>query len=109
MLQDSKTASPDSYGDESFFERVQLPIGLALYCLSDHARQDLGSALACAAEIGYRDIEVPSLFGRSPGDVRASADQAGLTISSMLLSFRPETQIPGSPVSLASSVHELAD
>lgn len=66
-----------------FFQRVGLPVGLQLYTLGDDAGRDLDATFAQVAAIGYRDIELPQLYGRSAADIRAAADKAGLKISSL--------------------------
>ncbi|MEY4270008.1 MAG: hypothetical protein RLZZ58_1224 [Pseudomonadota bacterium] len=74
----------------SFFQRVNLPIGLQLYTLGDAPRQDLDATLARVAAIGYRDIELPNLLGKSAAEVKAAADRAGLKISAL--------HVPGAPI-----------
>jgi sugar phosphate isomerase/epimerase len=66
-----------------FFERTGLPIGLQIYTLGDEAGKDLDATFAQVAGIGYRDIEMPGLLGHSAAEVRAAADRAGLSISSI--------------------------
>jgi sugar phosphate isomerase/epimerase len=68
---------------QPFFKRGGRPIGLQLYVLGDEPKRDLDGVFARVAKIGYRDIEMPELFGRAPADVRAAAERAGLTISSL--------------------------
>lgn len=68
-----------------FFERVGLSPGLQLYTLGDEAGRDLDGTFAKVAEIGYRDVELPNLYGREPAQIRAAADRAGLRISSLHL------------------------
>jgi len=67
----------------SFFERTGLPIGLQIYTLGNEAGSDLDATFAEVAAIGYRDIEMPGLLGHSASEVRAAADRAGLSISSI--------------------------
>lgn len=69
----------------TFFQRVGLPIGLQIYTLGNEAGADLDATFAQVAGIGYREIELPSLYGRTPAAIRASADRAGLTIGSIHL------------------------
>ena len=66
-----------------FFQRVALPIGLQVYTLGDEAGRDLDATFAQVAAIGYREIELPSLYNRKPGEVRAAADKAGLFITGL--------------------------
>lgn len=69
-----------------FFERIGRPMGLQLYTLGDEAGQDIDATFARVAALGYRDIELPGLYGRKPADIRAAADRAGVAISSLHLS-----------------------
>ncbi|CAN7318642.1 sugar phosphate isomerase/epimerase [Phenylobacterium sp. LjRoot225] len=90
-----------------FFERIGLPVGLQIYTLGEEAARDLGATFAKCAAIGYRDIELPSLYGRTPAAVRQAADQAGLMISSLHLGV--STRGPASGLSLTSAPSEIAD
>lgn len=64
-----------------FFQRVGLPIGLQIYTLGNVT--DLDATFAEVAAIGYREIELPNLYGKQPADVAAAAKRAGLTIGSV--------------------------
>ncbi|HEX7856833.1 MAG TPA: sugar phosphate isomerase/epimerase [Sphingobium sp.] len=101
------TQAASARSTHGFFARIGLPIGLQLYTLGDEAGKDLAATFATVAGIGYRDIEMPSLFGHSPADVRSAADKAGLAISSMHLA----ASMSGAPLglSLSSSPTEIAD
>lgn len=90
-----------------FFARVGRPIGLQLYTLGDDAGKDLDATFAAVAAIGYRDIELPSLYGHSPADVRAAAAKSGLAISSLHLAVSTRGAPAG--LSLSSSPSEIAD
>lgn len=72
-------------GGATFFQRVGLSPGLQLYTLGDEAGHDLDAAFAEVAKIGYRDIELPNLYGREPAVIKAGADRAGVKISSLHL------------------------
>lgn len=64
-----------------FFDRIGKPLGLQIYTLGDDPARDLDGTFARLAAIGYRDIELPGLLGRTPAQIRAAADRAGLAIS----------------------------
>lgn len=64
-----------------FFQRVGLPIGLQIYTLGNVT--DLDKTFAEIAAIGYREIELPNLFGKQPAEIAAAAKRAGLTIGSV--------------------------
>lgn len=67
----------------AFFARIGQPIGLQVYTLGEEAGRDLDATFAQIAAIGYREIELPSLYGRKAAEVRATADRAGLAIRSI--------------------------
>lgn len=69
-------------GAAPFFQRTGLPIGLQLYTLGPDAGKDLDATLAAVAGIGYRDVELPGFMGRTPAEIRAALDKAGLTCRS---------------------------
>jgi sugar phosphate isomerase/epimerase len=53
-------------------------LGVQLYTLRELAQRDLPGTLKALAEIGYREVETHSYYGRSPADVRKALDDAGL-------------------------------
>ncbi|OYV73350.1 MAG: hypothetical protein B7Z72_02730 [Gemmatimonadetes bacterium 21-71-4] len=53
-------------------------IGLQLYTVRTEMAKDVEGTLAAVAAIGYREVELAGLFGRSPTDVRAMLDRHGL-------------------------------
>jgi sugar phosphate isomerase/epimerase len=68
---------------EGFFGRHGLPIGLQLYTLGDAPEQDLDGVLARVAAIGYRTIELPGFYGRTPLELRRALEAAGLHCTSL--------------------------
>lgn len=90
-----------------FFKRIGRPIGLQLYTLGDEGRHDIDRVFAQVAAIGYRDIEMPELYGHAPADVRSAAARAGLAISSL--------HVPASPMfnkveaTLSGDIGKLVD
>ena len=72
------TAQPSA-----FFNSDSRRIGLQLYTLGELPKEDLDAIFAQIAEIGYLDIEMHELYGREPAEVKAAADRAGVTISSL--------------------------
>jgi sugar phosphate isomerase/epimerase len=72
-----------------FFKRIGLPIGLQIYSLGDEPSKDLDGTFAKVAAIGYRDIELPSLLGKTAAEVKAAADRAGLQISALHVPAAP--------------------
>jgi sugar phosphate isomerase/epimerase len=100
-------ATAAAAASKAFFQRVGLPIGLQTYTLGDEAGHDLDATFGQIAAIGYREVELPSLYGHTPAEVRAAADKAGLAISSLHLPGMPA--MTGGALSLLSSPTEIAD
>jgi len=90
-----------------FFERVTLPIGLQVYTLGADAGRDLDATFTQVAAIGYREVELPNLYGRKPAEIRAAADKAGLAISSLHLAVTTRGAPTG--LSLMSPSAEIAE
>lgn len=102
MVQGTSAAA----GRKSFFERVGLPVGLQTYTLGEEPGRDLDATFGRIAQIGYRELELPNLYGRKPAEVRQAADRAGLKISSLHL---PAMAAPGAGLMLTSPPAEIAD
>lgn len=90
-----------------FFKRVNLPIGLQLYTLGDEPRKDLDATFSRLAAIGYRDIELPSLYGLPAVKIKSAADRAGLTLSCIHLAGTSNFDPSG--VTLESEISKIAD
>lgn len=89
-----------------FFAPDGARIGLQLYTLGDEWVKDTAGVFAELARIGITDLELPGLMGKSPAELRAAADGAGLRFSSFHLPARP---LFGPGLSLQSSAAEIAD
>ena len=57
-------------------------VGVQLYTVRDHIKDDFDGTLAKVASIGYREVEFAGYFDRSPKDVKASLDRTGLAAPS---------------------------
>lgn len=92
-----------------FFKRTGLPIGLQLYTLGPDATKDLEGTLQAVADIGYRDIELAGLLGRTPQQMRGALDKAGLTCSAAHIQGRGAGADPnfGDTAKLADALHVL--
>ncbi len=101
------TAMPAWAAAAPFFKRIGKPVGVQLYALGEAAQKDLAGTLTQLAAMGYGDFELPGLYGRSPKDVRADADKAGVRYGCMHLGL-PGLVPPGG-LSLISSPQEIAD
>lgn len=96
--------SADASGADLFFRRHGLPIGLQLYTLGSSAAKDLEGTLAQVAEIGYRNIELAGLLGRTAAEMKAALDRAGLTCTSAHVQGRAM-----GPQSFSGDLGQLAD
>lgn len=67
---------------EPFFRRTGLPIGIQLYTLGPEAAKDLDATFAELAKIGYRTVELAGFAGRTPAELKAALDRAGLACPS---------------------------
>jgi sugar phosphate isomerase/epimerase len=76
-----------------------ITLGLQLYTLGDDVAKDLTGTLQAVAAIGYREVELPSFYGRPAKELRAALDAAGLVC--------PSIHVPGSP--FAPGMLSLAD
>lgn len=94
-------------GNRPFFKRVGLSIGLQLYSLGDEVAKDLDGMLARVAKIGYHDIELPGLLGKSASELKAAADRAGLAYSCLHLTASP--LFGGTGLSLADPAETVAE
>jgi sugar phosphate isomerase/epimerase len=95
-----------------FFARIGRPIGLQTYTLGDEVAADIAGTFAQIAAAGFRELELPSLYGRAPVDIKAAADQAGLKISGLHLSVSTRGNTGGlslsdDPAKIAESVVAL--
>lgn len=105
MTQGTALAAPR----KTFFERVGLPIGLQTYTLGEEAGRDIDATFAQVAAIGYREIELPNLYGRKAAEVRAAADKAGLTIGSVHIPAQGTggLSLGGAPAEVAETIAAL--
>lgn len=92
---------------QPFFKRIGKPIGLQLYALGDKPQADMEGTLAKAAAIGFTDIELPGFYNRTPAQLCAAADRAGVRFSAIHLNM-PGPMSRG-PITLLTPPQELAD
>ena len=69
--------------------RTKLPIGLQLYTLGPGLAADLDNMLSQVARTGYKTVELAGYLGRTPKDLRAAFDKAGLSCTSSHAQGRP--------------------
>jgi sugar phosphate isomerase/epimerase len=58
--------------------RAPMRFAVQLYTLRHSLEQDVEGTLAALAEAGAREVELAGLYGRSPAEMRAALDAAGL-------------------------------
>ena len=75
-------STPAWAAKEGFFMRTKLPIGLQLYTLGPGLAADLDNMLSQVAKTGYRTVELAGYLGKTPKDLRAAFDKAGLAATS---------------------------
>jgi sugar phosphate isomerase/epimerase len=90
-----------------FFQRIGKPIGLQLYTLGDEPAKDLDGTLAKVAAIGFRDLELPNLFGKTPAALKAAADKVGVKYSAIHLAG--SAMMAGGGLSFASETQRIVD
>lgn len=71
------------------------PLGIQLYTVKEAATADFVGTLKALADIGYTEVELPNLFGKTPESIRADLDAAGLTCPSVHVFLKPF--YPGMP------------
>ena len=70
-----------------------MPLGLQLYALQDDLAEDLEATLRKVASIGYKEVELPGLFGKTPAALRSLLADAGLDCRSAHLVFLGQQEI----------------
>ncbi|MEX0776657.1 MAG: sugar phosphate isomerase/epimerase [Phycisphaeraceae bacterium] len=61
---------------------MTIPIGLQLYTVRDVLKNGLEEGLARVAAIGYKNVELAGLYGKTPAEARKICDKLGLKITS---------------------------
>ena len=95
---------------QPFFARTGLPIGLQLYTLADQAKADLEGTLRAVAAIGFKTVELAGYVGRTPAQLRAALDAAGLSTPSAHVQVQAqsgESSLDGDLSRLADEAHIL--
>lgn len=87
---------------QPFFARRKLPVGIQLYSLGPDLAKDLDAQLATVAKIGFRSVELAGYLGRTPAELRAAFDKAGLVCPSAHIS-------PKGPGGFSGDLAKLAD
>jgi sugar phosphate isomerase/epimerase len=101
------SAAAEAAPRRKFFERIGKPIGLQLYTLGDAPEKDLEGTLAKVAAIGFRDLELPSLLGKTPAELKAAAARHGVNFSCIHLAALPF--MPPTALTMLSPAQRLVD
>jgi|JI10StandDraft_1071094.scaffolds.fasta_scaffold12354_9 sugar phosphate isomerase/epimerase len=65
-----------------FFASRNLPVGIQLYTLGDLMTKDMDGTLKQISQIGYKSVELAGYLGKTPKQLKASFDAAGLACTS---------------------------
>ena len=85
-----------------FFQRHKLPVGIQLYSLGPDLAKELDAQLATVAKIGFKSVELAGYLGRTPAELRAAFDKAGLACPSAHIA-------PKGPGGFSVDLSRLAD
>ena len=85
-----------------FFQSRKLPQGIQLYSLGPDLAKALDAQLATVAKIGFKSVELAGYLGRTPAELRAAFDKAGLVCHSAHIP-------PKGPNSFSGDLNKLAD
>jgi sugar phosphate isomerase/epimerase len=78
-----------------FFKRTGLPIGLQLYTLGGDLAAHLDEQLGALSQMGYGAVEMAGYLGRTPQQLRAAFDKAGLKCPSSHVQASSSPAQPG--------------
>jgi sugar phosphate isomerase/epimerase len=94
---------------KSFFPRRDLPLGIQLYTLGPDLQKDLDAQLATVARIGFKSVELAGYLGRTPAELRAAFDKAGLVCPSAHISPKGASgpSFSGDLAKLADDLHVI--
>lgn len=92
-----------------FFQRHGLPLGIQLYTLGPDLQKDLDAQLATVAKIDFKSVELAGYLGRTPAELRAAFDKAGLICPSAHIAPKGANgpSFSGDLVKLADELHVI--
>lgn len=95
--------------EQSFFQRHELPLGIQLYTLGPDLQKELDAQLATVARIGFKSVELAGYLGRTPAELRAAFDRAGLVCPSAHISPKGANgpSFSGDLAKLADELHVI--
>lgn len=93
--------------EATFFQRHKLPLGIQLYSLGPDLAKELDAQLATVAKIGFKSVELAGYLGRTPAELRAAFDKAGLVCPSAHIAPKGPNSFSGDLGKLADDLHVL--
>lgn len=90
-----------------FFQRHDQPVGIQLYSLGPDLAKELDAQLATVAKIGFKSVELAGYLGRTPAELRAAFDKAGLVCPSAHISPKGANGFTGDLAKLADEWHVI--
>ncbi|MFZ0267871.1 sugar phosphate isomerase/epimerase family protein [Caulobacter sp.] len=90
-----------------FFQRHKLPVGIQLYSLGPDLAKALDAQLATVAKIGFKSVELAGYLGRTPAELRAAFDKAGLVCPAAHISPKGPNGFSGDLNKLADELHVI--
>jgi len=95
--------------EKPFFQRRSLPLGIQLYTLGPDLQKDLDAQLATVAKIGFKSVELAGYLGRTPAELRAAFDKAGLVCPSAHIAPKAASgpSFSGDLTKLADELHVI--
>jgi sugar phosphate isomerase/epimerase len=93
--------------EAAFFQRRNVPVGIQLYSLGPDLAKELDAQLATVAKIGFKSVELAGYLGRTPAELRAAFDKAGLVCPSAHISPKGPTGFSGDLAKLADEWHVI--
>ena len=68
-------------------QKCAVSMGLEIYSLRGEVEKDLPATLALIRKFGFKEVEVPALYGRSAAEFRRLLDNHGLQATSMMAEY----------------------
>jgi sugar phosphate isomerase/epimerase len=90
-----------------FFQQRKLPVGIQLYSLGPDLAKELDAQLATVAKIGFKSVELAGYLGRTPAELRAAFDKAGLVCHSAHIAPKGPGGFSGDLAKLADELHVI--
>lgn len=89
-----RSAAPKPTEEARAQADVSAQLGLQLYSFRKAMKEDLDGTLAKVAAMGFKEIEVPELYGLTAEELRAKIESHGMHVRSMMSNFdRLEAQL----------------